>query len=230
MIHFIVLWPLQNRPMHHHTISIKRSAHYYSLGTPGPHIKQFWIVCHGYAQLADEFLENFRLLENDQTLVVAPEGLNHFYRKGFDGPVGANWMTRHQRRSEIEDYANYLQDIYDHYLPQLPSDVRIVLLGFSQGTATVCRWMLEKLPRFHDLLLWAGLPPEDLNYAAHRKYLSDKKLYLLYGTHDPFLTPDRMNIVQEIEDKNGIDFGERSFEGGHEILPDTLRELLLNLN
>jgi hypothetical protein len=39
-----------------------------------------------------------------------------------------------------------------------------------------------------------------------------------------------MNTVQEIEDKNGIDFGERPFEGGHEILPDTLRELLLNLN
>ncbi|MFN0036555.1 MAG: alpha/beta hydrolase [Saprospiraceae bacterium] len=216
--------------MQHHTISILRTAHYYSLGTPGPQVRQFWIVCHGYAQLADEFLENFRLLENDRTLVIAPEGLNHFYKKGFDGPVVANWMTRHQRRSEIEDYANYLQALYEHYMAQLPPDVRVVLLGFSQGTATVCRWMLEKQPRFHDLLLWAGLPPEDLDYAAQRDYLADKNLYLLYGTSDPFLTPDRMNTVQEIETKNGIDFGERSFEGGHEILPDTLRELLLNLN
>lgn len=216
--------------MQHHTLSVQRTAHYYVLGDPGPKIKQFWIVCHGYAQLADEFLENFRLLENDHTLVVAPEGLNHFYRKGFDGPVVANWMTRRHRAAEIEDYAHYLQALYEHYLPQLPSDVRIILLGFSQGTATVCRWMLEKQPFFHDLLLWAGLPPEDLDYSAHKAYLSDKKLYLLYGTHDPFLTPDRMHTVQEIETKNGIDFGERSFEGGHEILPDTLRELLINLN
>ncbi len=216
--------------MQQHTLSITRTAHYYSFGTPGPQIRQFWIVCHGYAQLADEFLENFRLLENEHTLVIAPEGLNHFYRKGFDGPVGANWMTRRHRQDEIRDYAQYLQDLYEHYLPQLPSDVRIVLLGFSQGTATVCRWVLEKLPHFHDLLLWAGLPPEDLDYAAQRAYLANKKLYLLYGTTDPFLTPDRMNLVQEIEDKNGIDFGEVSFEGGHEILPDTLRELLVNLN
>jgi len=229
-MHFIVLWPLQTKPMQHLTFSTQRIAHYYAFGTPGPHIKQFWIVCHGYAQLADDFLENFRLLENDRTLVLAPEGLNHFYRKGFDGPVGANWMTRHNRQSEIEDNANYLQTLYDAYIPQLPPDVRIILLGFSQGTATVCRWMLEKRPKFHDLLLWAGLPPEDLDYAAHKAYLADKKLYLLYGTTDPFLTPDRMNTVQEIETKNGIDFGERSFEGGHEILPDTLRELLLNLN
>jgi poly(3-hydroxybutyrate) depolymerase len=200
------------------------------LGTPGPEVRQFWIVCHGYAQLASEFLENFRLLEHEKAFVVAPEGLNHFYRKGFDGPIGANWMTRHERLSEISDYAGYLQDLYNCYVPQLPADVRIILLGFSQGTATVCRWMLEKKPQFHDLLLWAGLPPEDLDYAAHKDYLASKKLYLLYGTHDPFLTPDRMNTVQEIEDKNGIDFGERPFEGGHEILPDTLRELLLNLN
>jgi predicted esterase len=216
--------------MQHHTLSINRTAHYYSFGTPGPHIRQLWIVCHGYAQLAEEFLENFRLLENDHTLIIAPEGLNHFYKRGFDGPVGANWMTRHQRQSEIDDYSNYLQALYDAHIAQLQPEVRIVLLGFSQGTATVCRWILKKLPPFHDLLLWAGLPPEDLDYAAHKAYLADKKLYLLYGTTDPFLTPDRMNAVQEIETKNGIDFNERSFEGGHEILPDTLRELLQNLN
>ncbi len=221
---------IKPKGMQHHNFSTQRTAHYYTLGTPSPHIRQFWIVCHGYGQLAHEFLEDFRLLENDHTLVVAPEGLNHFYRKGFDGPVGANWMTRHQRQAEIEDNANYLQKLYDSYLPQLPRDVRIVLLGFSQGTATVCRWMLQKTPKFHDLLLWAGLPPEDLDYAAHREYLADKKLYLLYGTSDPFLTPDRINAVHDLESKNGIDFGERSFEGGHEILPDTLKELLLNLN
>lgn len=216
--------------MQQHSLSINRTAHYYTLGAPGPKVRQLWIVCHGYAQLADDFLKNFGLLDNEHTLVVAPEGLNHFYRKGFDGPVGANWMTRHLRQSEIEDNANYLQTIYEHYLPLLPADVRIVLLGFSQGTATVCRWMLQKQPRFHDLLLWAGLPPEDLDYAAHREYLADKKLYLLYGTHDPFMTPDRRTTVQDIETKNGIDFGEQSFEGGHEILPDTLQDLLSKLN
>lgn len=216
--------------MQHHTLSVQRTAHYYTLGNPGPETRQFWIVCHGYAQLASEFLENFRLLENEKTFVVAPEGLNHFYRKGFDGPIGATWMTRHERLSEIQDYAAYLQALYELYIPQLPADVRIILLGFSQGTATVCRWMLEKHPHFHDLLLWAGLPPEDLDYAAHKVYLADKKLYLLHGTNDPFLTPDRMTMVQSIEDKNGIDFGGRQFEGGHEILPDTLKELLRKLN
>lgn len=212
--------------MQHHRFPVERTAHYYTLGTPGPHIRQLWIVCHGYGQLADEFLKNFEQLHNDHTLVIAPEGLNHFYRKGFSGAVGATWMTRHNRENEISDYAGYLQSLYAHYLPQLPKDVRIILLGFSQGAATVCRWMLAQQPHFHDLLLWAGLPPEDLDYQNHHNYLSDKNLYLLYGTTDPFLTPDRMTLLREVEEKNGIDFGEQSFDGGHEIPAQVLHDFL----
>jgi predicted esterase len=216
--------------MQAHRLSVARTAHYFSLGEAGPHTRQFWIVCHGYAQLADEFLRDFEPLDDGSRLVVAPEGLNHFYRKGFDGPVGATWMTRRHRADEIEDYARYLQEIYARHMALLPPDVRVVLLGFSQGAATVCRWALHSQPRFHDLVLWAGLPPEDLDYQGHRAYLSDKNLYLLYGSADPFLTPDRVASVQEIEHKNQIDFSEKTFEGGHEIPAEALRELLQRLN
>jgi predicted esterase len=213
-----------------HKITVSKTAHYFTLGTPGPHVQQIWIVCHGYAQLADAFLEQFQLLDDGTRLVIAPEGMNHFYRKGFDGSVVANWMTRRHREDEIIDYANYLQLIYNQYVSACPEGVRIVLLGFSQGTATICRWMLQCLPHFHDLLLWAGLPPEDLDYAAHASYLKTKNLYLLYGSHDPFLTPDRLSTLEAIEQKNQVDFSERSFEGGHEILPDTLLDFIKNMN
>lgn len=216
--------------MQHHQLIVTKKANYYTLGTPGPHIRQLWLVCHGYAQLADEFLRDFDVLNNPHTLVVAPEGLHYFYKKGFDGAVGAAWMTRRHRLDAIEDNADYLQALYTHQTAQLPADVRIVLLGFSQGVATVCRWVLNKKPHFHDLVLWAGLPPEDLDYGAQQAYLSDKNLYLLYGSNDPFLTPDRLASVQDIEAKNGIDFGEQRFEGGHEIQPEVLQSLMRKLN
>lgn len=212
--------------MQRHEIPVRKSATYYTLGKPGPDTRRFWIVCHGYGQLADAFLANFRMLDTGSDVVVAPEGLNHFYKKGFAGEVGATWMTRLHRLSEIEDNAIYLQAIYDLFLPQLPPDVHIILLGFSQGTATVCRWAMRCRPHFHDLVLWAGLPPEDIDYAAERAYFSSKNLYLLYGSEDPFLTPDRLAMVQEIEAKNDIDFQEKTFEGGHEMLEHVLRELL----
>jgi predicted esterase len=216
--------------MDHHTIDIRRTAHYYTLGTAGPHVKQFWIVCHGYAQLASEFMANFETLDDGSRLVVAPEGLHYFYRKGFDGPIGANWMTRHFREDAIRDYTDYLQQVYEHFLPQLAEDVRIVLLGFSQGTATVCRWVMRHQPDFDDLLLWAGLPPEDIDYASAKDYLSDKNLFLLYGSNDPFLTPDRLSTVEQIEEKNGIDFDEKVFDGGHDIPQEILEAMLRQLN
>ncbi|MCB0527271.1 MAG: hypothetical protein KDC61_18540 [Saprospiraceae bacterium] len=216
--------------MQYQKLTVSRTAHFCQLGTPGKNIRQLWIVCHGYAQLASEFLENFRELDNGQNLIVAPEGMNHFYKKGFDGAVAATWMTRHHREDEIADYSYFLQTLYSHLIEQLSYDVRIILLGFSQGTATVCRWALRNHPHFHDMVLWAGLPPEDLDYAEHHNYLRDKNLYLLYGTSDPFLTPDRLSTLQQIEDKNGVDFGEQSFEGGHEIPGDVLRRLSQNLN
>lgn len=216
--------------MGHHKLNVTKTAHYYTLGTPGPHVQQLWIVCHGYAQLASEFLENFRLLDNGSRLVVAPEGLNHFYKKGFSGAVGATWMTRHCREDEIADNTAYLEALLNRYVSALSPDVRIVLLGFSQGTATVCRWILRYHPHFHDLVLWAGMPPEDLDYQAHKAYLSDKNLYLLYGSNDPFLTPDRFAQLQEIEAHSGVDFEEKPFEGGHEIPDGVLRDLLQKLN
>lgn len=209
----------------HHTIPVQRTAHYYVLGQPGANIRQFWIICHGYAQLADEFLENFRLLEEGHTLIIAPEGMNHFYRKGFGGPVGATWMTSRYREDQIRDYSSFLQALYQQYLVLLPQDVEVIVFGFSQGTATVCRWILSEQPNFMHLVLWGGLPPEDLNYSAHDHYLKSKDLQFLWGDADPFLTPERMALYEEIKTKNKLHFQETSFVGGHEILSDVLLKL-----
>ncbi|TNE61791.1 MAG: phospholipase [Bacteroidetes bacterium] len=224
-----ILLPI-NKTMEHHKLNVTKTAHYYTLGTPGPDVRQLWIVCHGYAQLASDFLQNFQLLNNEKTLVVAPEALNHFYKKGFSGDVGATWMTRHLREDEIADNASYLESILNRFKPELPSDVRIILLGFSQGTATICRWILRYHPNFHDLILWCGMPPEDLDYQAHKDYLSDKNLYLLYGSTDPFLTNQHFEQLREIETTGGVDFEESTFEGGHEIPGPALTALIKKLN
>jgi predicted esterase len=89
---------------------------------------------------------------------------------------------------------------------------------------------MEKRPHFHDLVLGAGLPPEDIDYKSQQAYLADKNLYLIYGSQDPFLTEDRMQTVQEIERSNGIDFDEQSFQGGHEIPANYLQQLQRKLS
>ena len=206
-------------------ITTRKTLPLYILGSPGPHIQQIWIACHGYAQLASDFANDLEALDDGKTLVICPEGSNYFYRKGFYGDVVSNWMTKHHRLEAIADNARYLQQVYDLFVDQVPDGVRIVLMGFSQGTATICRWVTETKPHFHDMVLWAGMPPEDIDYQQHLDYFSTKNLYLLYGTHDPLLTEERIQQVKDIEQQNNIDFGEELFSGGHEIPEEELRKL-----
>src|SRR5438477_56805 len=75
----------------------------------------------------------------DERDTVAPEGLSRFYltESPAERRVGASWMTREDRLHEIDDYVRYLDGVYGNVVPR---NARVTALGFSQGTATVCRW------------------------------------------------------------------------------------------
>ncbi|MEZ4954101.1 MAG: hypothetical protein R2825_11045 [Saprospiraceae bacterium] len=208
--------------IHPHKITIPRTAHYFTIGEPSKSIRRLWIVCHGYGQLASKFIRRFEGLEDGQTLVLAPEGLNKFYWGQFTGKPVATWMTSHERLDEITDYCNYLQTLYNHYVPRLADDVEVVLLGFSQGSATVCRWAMENFPHFHHLVLWAGVLPDDLDFTPYQSYFSEKKLHFVYGTDDQFLTEERLQWQRDFAKKNLLKFEEFSFEGKHEVDRDAI--------
>lgn len=216
--------------MQAHKITIPKTAHYYTLGQPGKHIRKLWIVCHGYGQLASTFIYKFEGLDDGQTLVLAPEGLSRFYWGGLTGPVVASWMTKHDRLDEIVDYSNFLQQLYDLTVPQLAEDVQITLLGFSQGCATQCRWILNKLPHFHQLILWAGLLPEDVDYKIHQAYFSDKKLTFVYGKQDEFVTEERLFWQRDFAAEQGLEFDTVVFEGKHEVDRAVLQQLAAQSN
>jgi len=205
-----------------HSLKVQRSAHYYTLGQPGPHITKLWIVCHGYGQLGSSLLHKFEEFDDGQTLIIAPEGLSRFYWGGFSGPVVSSWMTSQNRLEEIDDYCNMLDQIYAHYVSQLASDVQINLLGFSQGCATQIRWILARKPHFHRLVLWAGTIPDDLDYRPQLDYLSSKDIYLLYGDEDPFLTPPRIKQLHELIEEKGMEVTAIPFKGKHEVVKAVL--------
>lgn len=208
--------------MQEHQLKISKTAHYYTLGSPGPHIKKCWIVTHGYGQLASSFIQDFKVLEASDTLVIAPEGLSRFYWGGFVGPVVASWMTSKNRLDEIADYCQFLQQIYDQYIPQLAPDVQITLLGFSQGTATQCRWLHRLRPHFHRLILWAGLLPDDLDFTPMSPYFAPKEIHFVYGTEDRFLDEKRLQWQRDFAKKNLIDLKISSFTGKHKVYAEPL--------
>ncbi len=206
----------------HHKLSVTRTAHYYTLGTPGKHIKKVWIVAHGYGQLASTFIHRFEGLDDGETLIIAPEGLSKFYWGKFTGKVVASWMTSGDRLDEIADYTNYLQQIYEQYVPQLSEEVEITVLGFSQGCATVVRWALAKFPHFHNLICWAGSFPEDISYHEQANYWEDKKLYFAYGTADPLLSEKRLKWSFDVIKDKQLEVTTFTFDGKHEVDKEAL--------
>lgn len=208
-----------------HKINVQKTAHYYTLGTPGPHIKNFWIVCHGYGQLASHLIRKFTEIDDGSTLILAPEGLSRFYWGGVSGKVAASWMTKGDRLDEIDDYARFLRTLYDLFKKQLPQNVSVTLLGFSQGCATQCRWIMKEFPAFDNLILWAGLLPEDLDYRPFQDYFSNKKMFFVYGKKDQYVTPERLNWQADFIKEQRLHFEIRTFEGKHEMDRATLRSI-----
>src|SRR3954471_1991668 len=102
------------------------------------HVSDLWIVCHGFGQLAREFLASFQSISRPNRLVVAPEALSRFYRSQGtvhtpETPVGATWMTTEDRETEISDYIAYLDTLLGDLLPRIAPQAPVTALGFSQG-------------------------------------------------------------------------------------------------
>ncbi len=210
----------------HHTFTTPRTAHYSTLGNPGPEVNTWIIACHGYGQLAKRFINKFDVLEGPQTFVLAPEGLSRFYWGGdIDGKPAASWMTREDRLLEISDYANYIQLLYGKFRPLLPNARRIVLFGFSQGCATIMRYAMIHFPEVTDFVFWGANIPEDLDYEPYLSYFESKQLTAVYGTEDAFLTPERLQWMRDIIAEKKLNIKEVTYPGKHTVDREALKKL-----
>ena len=215
--------------MHEHHLAVRRSARYYTLGDPGPATREVWFVCHGYGQLASRFLRHLEPFADATRLLVAPEGLSRFYLESEgrrNNKIGASWMTREDRLSEIADYVRYLDALHDEVFQTLRRDaVSLHLLGFSQGTATCTRWTVLGAVRPDRLILWGGEVPPDLEFPAAAERLRPVRLLLVAGDQDEFITPKVLARDEALLREHGIPYAVRRFAGGHEIDAAVLREL-----
>src|SRR5919107_1722168 len=148
-------------PITPHSIHVRRTARYYTLGPTHGFPRELWVVVHGYGQLARRFIEWFAPLDDGTRLVIAPEALSRFYLEQ---------LTWEMRR---------------HLAGAGP---RIVVLGYSQGTATVCRWLASSELRADQLVLWAGGIPPELDVAAWSTRLHGASLTLVAGERDEMVS------------------------------------------
>jgi len=210
-----------------HHLTVSRTARYQQLGKLSDRTRRVWFVCHGYGQLAAYFIRHFAFLtETDPaTVVIAPEGLSRFYLNGTGGRVGASWMTRDDRLHEIDDHINFLNQLAGKVLAECLPDVQVSVLGFSQGTATVGRWLAQAAFRPAQLILWAGSFPADLPTDTARQLLQNLPLTLVVGTEDEFISPAQAESLGQQLRRLGAAPRLLTFVGQHTLNRAVLAEL-----
>ncbi len=207
-------------------ITVQKTAHYVTIGELNEQTENIWFVIHGYGQLAEYFIKKFKVLDDGKTIIIAPEALSKFYLKEFSGRVGATWMTKYERDSEITDYINYLNQLYETVLHKIDvNNLKINILGFSQGTATVARWCMNETIKYDRLILWAGYFGNGIEDVIDVTKLTNKEVVLCYGKEDKFLVKiDTQQYEKDIQ-KAIPHIRIHTFEGGHTINEELLLKI-----
>ncbi|WP_147303027.1 alpha/beta hydrolase [Marinoscillum furvescens] len=151
--------------------------------------------------------------------------MSKFYLEGFSGRVGATWMTREDRLTEIVNQQAYV----DQVLSSIDIDwasVQLNYFGFSQGVATMVRYAAYAQIPFAQMVVWAGtFPPEPMSDAF--AFLSGQESISYFsGKDDPFYKPEMEEQQREtIYKASGITPKVVFFEGKHEVKSELVSQL-----
>jgi predicted esterase len=95
-------------------------------------------------------------------------------------------------------------------------------LGFSQGVATISRWVENSDVNFDHLVLWAGEFPSDIEKLEKFKTTN---VHFLYGDSDRFISESAFQKQDDDLKKVGLTFQIIRFQGDHSIDPVALKQL-----
>ncbi len=208
--------------MQTHRLKTSRTARLLQHGDLNVDTKLVWIAAHGYGMDIERFCKWFSDLDVPNA-VLCPEGLSRFYWGGFSGRPAASWMTSSERLEEIKDFCEWMDQVYAFAKTHAPH-AKIVLLGFSQGAATIMRWISARPKPFWRIVLWSGTPPEDIIYDS--QVLVEEKLLSYWGKADELVSWQK---ASQRFDEVGLPFQRRFFEGGHRIESEPLSALAQEL-
>jgi predicted esterase len=227
----------ESSPLRVGTLATTRTARYAMAGTAAATADRWWMGLHGYGQTAASFLKPVVPVVPADTLCVAAEGLNRFYREmpRPDGShlqrVGATWMTRENREDDIADTVGWLSRLHAHLMAEMPrgADTPFGVLAFSQGVATALRWIAKARLSPDMLVLWAGGLPHDVDGEALHELLQHTRLVVVTGTRDPFVTDTRVAEMQQTLSAWRVTAEWKTFDGEHHLDAPLLGALLEEL-
>jgi predicted esterase len=173
---------------------------------------------HGYAQTAEDMLEELRRIPGaDSWTRISIQALHPFYIRG-DSRVVASWMTRQDRDLAIADNIAYVQGAValacnaqppSNPAAQLPS----IYVGFSQGAAMAYRAALHSpVPAAGIIALAGDIPPE----LKSDESVTWPPVLIGVGDREEWYAGEKLNADVEFLQSKGIHHDVVRFPGGHE--------------
>jgi predicted esterase len=207
-------------------INVTKRARYFQIGEANSSTKKVWMVFHGYAMLSEFFIKKFEILNDGETLIIAPEALNHFYITENFSRVGASWMTKLERENDIIENNQYIESLFQKVAKDIGhSNFQLNVLGFSQGSATACRWIFFGNNKVNNFIVWAGDIPKDSLTEENRSKWNSLNIFLVFGTKDPLITTDLSLKFQKRISEYKLNFDLVEYDGDHRIFPKILKEV-----
>jgi predicted esterase len=207
-------------------ITFDFTALYLKYANNNADLKNIWVIFHGYGQLSEDFFKSFDLLTTGDNLLLFPQGLSKFYLKGVGKQVGASWMTSHERETDISNYISYLNQIYEREVKPIRKDIKLNLLGFSQGGHTVSRWINKCGISYNKLVIWGSSLAYEISKEDIKAKFSSGTNVIVIGDKDRFFDEEKVILKKRHYSKIEFDYQLIEYEGGHEILPDVLKKII----
>lgn len=181
-------------------------------------------LLHGYGQLTEFFLRKVADLLPDTVTLVAPEGMHRFYLEGTAGRVGASWMTKEMRETDILENTHSLDTLHGKLVQQFQPKKTLVI-GFSQGGATATRWIANGKISPDGFVSWASVFPPDISNTAGFGNKQFKKWFVL-GNEDPYFTVESAAECCRFYAESGFEI--LRFDGAH-VLDQTVVEQIIEM-
>jgi len=195
------------------------------IGEPDVSIHEVLFALHGWGQLAADFAETLAPLSGPGRLIVCPEALSKFYINFQDRATGSSWMTSYDREFEIRDYVTYLDGVLHSIREDVPDDVDIQVLAFSQGCHTASRWIGNGNVSPSRLVFWGSDPAEDLTDEEWAELAAIEEIAMVAGTLDRFVTGGRLARAEKALTAHDCRFEIIRYEGGHHLQESVLTDL-----
>jgi len=185
---------------------------------------------HGWGASAHDLLGLAPLLLGGEALVICPQGpIEVPVGPGMNGygwfPIsGGGPPDPGEFERGLDELGRFLEEARERY----PVDPRkAVLLGFSQGGVMAYALALRDPARWAGLAALSSWLPEALAERIPRQEEhAGFPVFVCHGTEDPMIPVERGRASREALLPFEVGLTYREYPMGHEIRPETLRDLL----